>query len=387
MTLTGLPFLLLLLLGAALLLAGTYVMWSRWPAAFALPVRLLCLLLLMGWGALVVLDQINRTYDFYSSLADLLGSTPSAHALAVLSGPRPEAGVRIETKDWATVGLSDARRGRGELLSVSYRGTRSSIIRSGLLYLPAAYFLGPPDRRFAAIEFFHGFPGVPQDFQRALDISGRLDSEISAGRMPPVIGVFPRTYEGPVSECVNAVGGEQDATYLTVDVQDDLVNSFRVLPGRSWAALGYSTGGYCAVNLGLQNPERFSAVVSLSGFFTAGEDPGAAALFRASHTARHENSPIWWVQHRAPTAPAMYLFASGGDPAAVREVGALQAVHAKYARAQPLVVSLALGGGHNWGVWGGAIDPALDWLGQYLPAPLAPPLTETDTGSEVRFDG
>ena len=44
-----------------------------------------------------------------------------------------------------------------------------------------------------------------------------------------------------------------------------------------------------------------------------------------------------------------------------------------------MTVSLALRGGHNWKVWAGTIDPALDWLGSYLPAPLTPPLTESGT--------
>lgn len=379
MTLTGLPFLLLLLLGAVLLIVGTYLAWPRWPHRVAPFARVACLLVLMGWGALVVGDQINRTFGFYSSLADLLGSTPSAHSLAVLSGPRPEAGVLVTTPDWGTIGETNARLGRGEMLNVIFRGTRSHITRNGQVYLPAAYFLGRGDRRFGAIEFFHGYPGQPDQFQHLLGITNRLDQEIAAGRIPPVIGVFPRTFIGHTSECVNAVGGQQNATYLTVDVQEDMINSFRVLPGRSWAALGVSTGGFCAANLGLQNPERFSAIASLSGYFTAGEDIGAGSLYRGSRTARHENSPIWWVQHRAPTSPAMYLFASGGDPGAVREVKALRAVQKKYARALPMTVSLALRGGHNWKVWAGTIDPALDWLGAYLPAPLAPPLTENGT--------
>ena len=85
------------------------------------------------------------------------------------------------------------------------------------------------------------------------------------------------------------------------------------------------------------------------------------------------------MQHRAPTSPAIYLFASGGDPSAVREVKGLQAIQKKYARALPVTVSLALRGGHNWKVWAGTIVPALDWLGAYLPAPLTPPLTENGT--------
>ena len=379
MSITGLPFLSLLVVLTAGLTTGTYLAWPRWPQPVALPARLLTLVLLMAAGTLLSLDQINRTYDFYSSFTDLVSSPPNAHALAVADAPKPGAGVTVLTPAWAARGREAARHGQGVLLHVTYRGTRSRITRDGDLYLPAAYFLDPGNRRFGAIEFFHGVPGSPDQFQRLLGISHRLDQEIAAGRIPPVVGVFPRIFAGPVAECVNPAKGEQDATYLALDVQEDVLSSFRVLPGRSWAAIGVSTGGFCAVNLGLHYPGRYAAAASLSGYFTAGEEPGSAYLYRGSRSARHENSPLWWVRHRAPTAPALYAFASGGDPSAVREVRALQRTVRSHARALPLDTSLALRGGHNWTVWAGAMNPALDWLASYLPAPLAPPLTEAGT--------
>ena len=315
MTLTGLPFLLLLLLGAVLLIAGTYLAWPRWPHRVAPFARIACLLVLMGWGALVVGDQINRTFGFYSSLADLLGSTPSAHSLAVLSGPRPEAGVEVTTADWGTIGATNARLGRGEMLNVIFRGTRSHITRNGQLYLPAAYFLGQGDRRFGAIEFFHGYPGQPDQFQRLLGITNRLDQEI-AGR-PDATGHRRVSAHLRRSHVRVRQRGRRSA-------ECDLFDRRRAggrgqfVPGPSGSILGGTRsfdGWLLRGESRLAEPQRFSAIASLSGYFTAGEDIGAAALYRGSRTARHENSPIWWMQHRAPTSPAMYLFASGGDPA------------------------------------------------------------------------
>jgi poly(3-hydroxybutyrate) depolymerase len=262
------------------------------------------------------------------------------------------------------------------LLDVTYPGSRSGISRNGQLYLPAAYFRDAPDRRFAAIELFHGFPGHPADFEGNLDLKNLLDNEISAGRIPPLVVVIPRTYTSAVTECVNGIDGEQDETYLTRDVYDDVVTSFRVQTGRTWAAMGISTGGFCAVNLALHHPERYAAAASISGDFTAGEDPGAGRLFGGNGKfSKNVNSPLWWVTHRNPVGPPLYLFASAGDPDSVSEATAMAAALSKHAKGLPTTYALLPEGGHNWGVWSVAFDPALDWLGQYLPGPLAPAKT------------
>lgn len=385
MSITGLPFLLLVLLIGALLMAGQYLAWPRWPgwlgrfsAGAPLP-RVLTMIVLMLWGALVAGVAVNREYDFYSSVGDLLGRPASAHQLAVLGAPRPSAGVIVETPGWRARVLRNARQNRGTLLDVIYRGDLSGITRPGQLYLPVA-FSTDPHRRFDAVEFFHGSPGQPQQFQQLLDITDRLDGEVAANRMPPVIGVFPQLFIGRTSECVNAVRGSRGLateTYLSADVPQDLVQSFRVRPGRSWAGIGVSMGGFCAVNLGLHHPERYAAAASLSGYFTAGETAGSGYLYRGSRLARHQNSPTWWVAHRAPVAPALYLFASSGASDDIRELRGFTAELHRSARALPSVSVVGAGGGHNWRVWAGALDPALDWLGGYLSPPLSPPLMET----------
>jgi enterochelin esterase-like enzyme len=373
-SLTGWPFLALLVGITLIILVGVYAGWNRWPKVIRLPTRLIGLLLIMVLGAALAGDVLNRGFDFYSSFSDLFGVTPGVHAFAVTDPPKADARVIVKDPKWQTKGLEAARTGHGTLLDVTYPGSRSGITRPGQLYLPAAYFLGNQTLNFAAVELFHGFPGHPSDFQRNVHLTKLLDDEISNHRIPPLVVVIPQTYDTAVTECVNGIDGEKDDTYLSQDVYDDVVISFRVQSGRTWAAMGISTGGFCAANLGLHHPERYAAVASISGDFTAGEDPGAGRLFGGNGKFSIKvNSPLWWVTHRNPVAPPLYLFASAGDPDAVKEANAMAAALQKHAKGLPTAYALLPDGGHNWGVWGEAFPPALEWLAQYLPSPLAPP--------------
>ena len=370
-SLTGWPFLVLLIAVALFVLVGVYAGWTRWPGRLALPARLLSLALTMVMGAALAGVLLNRSFDFYSSFSDLLGRPPGPQAFAALDPPRPQATVRVLDPNWLAPAQHAAKFGRGTLLKVIFPGARSGISRDGEIYLPAAYFHGDRDRSFAALELFHGFPGHPHDFAN-LDLGHQLDTEIKDGRIPPLVAVIPRTYDSASTECVDGVDGERDETYLSEDVYDDVVNTFRVQSGRTWATLGISTGGFCATNLALHHPEHYAAAASLSGYFTAGKDPGTGRLYSAhGRFSRDANSPLWWVTNRSPVAPPLYLFASAGDPSAVHEAQAMTAALAKHARGLPTEYALLPYGGHNWGVWSQAFAPAVDWLAQYLPGPLS----------------
>jgi S-formylglutathione hydrolase FrmB len=371
MTLTGWPFLLLLGVIDLMCAVGTYLLWMRWPGRWALLGRMASLLLIMVLGGVFALAQVNRSYGFYTSVSDLLGRPASVRSLAVPAhlGAGPQ--VAVLTPGWVALGHQDERHGHGIMLNVLYPGTRSGLTHHGLLYLPAAYFTGNLQRRFAAVEVFHGYPGSPETFPRLMDIQSRLEAEIAAGRIPPVVLVIPQVYAGGrSSECVNAVHGAQWETYLSVDVLDDVTRTFRVDASRSWATLGVSTGGFCAVNLALHHPERYAAAASLSGYFTAGEDPGTPSLYQGARYASRENSPLWWIRYRTPVAPALYLSASAGDPGAMGEARAMTATLRHYAPSLPTTTELASSGGHNWGVFSAFFGPAIDWISQYLPGPL-----------------
>ena len=377
MDLLGWPFLLLLCALAAALLVAVHRTWSRWPQQLALPARTLSLLLVMAMGAVLAGDLLNRSEGFYSSFSDLLGTSPVHEPPDSFSLGRGQAQLDILTADWEARGRRAAQDERGSIVLARFAGPRSGIVRTGLVYLPADYFSPLRQTRFDVVEMFHGTPGGPGNVTDKLHIALLLDTEIATGRIPPVIAAIPTTYEHQSSECVDAVRGERDETFLAVDVPADVEARFPVLPGRSFAALGYSTGGFCAVNLALHHPDRYAAAASLSGYFTAGTDPDTARLYRGSRTALLRNSPLWWVSHRAPTAPPLYLFASTNDhtrPNPVRQEAALAAAIRNHAPRLLTNAVLLPYGAHTWNTWEVAVPPALDWMAGFLPQSLAPPL-------------
>jgi enterochelin esterase-like enzyme len=350
MTLIGLPFLVVLIAVAATVVAATMVLWNWWPRWWAVPMRLLCLLLVMACGAALVADVVNRSYGFYSSLDDLLGRAPAP----VIVAARPVPDLRV------------AESAKGRVVQVRLSGARAGVTREALVYLPAAYFQpSQARRRFPVLELFHGYPGGPRDWVRQLHLARVLDAEIASGALSPVIAVIPTDDDpGRDSECVDAVGGQRDETYLAVDVPADIGRDFRALdtPG-SWATAGYSTGGFCAVNIALHHPDRYAAAASLSGYYSAIMDGTTGDLYKGDGAARRWNSPLWLVTHQPVSVP-LYLVASRGDHEAMR---AMLAMRRAASRRLPLVTAIVPSGGHNFRVWYAASLAAFQWLGAHLP--------------------
>jgi S-formylglutathione hydrolase FrmB len=319
MALTGLPFLVVLVATAAALMGATMLLWNRWPWPWAAPIRLLFLLLLMAAGVVLVADIVNRDYDFYTSFNELLGHEPVRGVVVTAEGPSGVAGTGgggaqyRASNAWTTQGAN--RGAYGRVIRIRLNGARSGVSREALVYLPAAYFQpSQARRRFPVIELFHGYPGSPTNWTHQMRFAQTLDAEIAAGRMPPVIAVAPAANDpGRDSECVDAVQGQRDETYLALDVPADIERDFRALDTRAWATLGYSTGGFCAVNIALHHPDRYAAAASLSGYYTALVGGSTGDLYRGHTAARRWNSPLWVVAHR-PANVAMYLVASRGDP-------------------------------------------------------------------------
>jgi enterochelin esterase-like enzyme len=322
--------------------------------------------MLMTLSVATAADAINRSYGFYGSFAELTAQGSRARLV-----PVPQRSF-VTPRRVVAHGIAAAARGHGIVIPWTFAGARSGVSRPGLVYLPAAYFRRSQAHiRFPVIEFFHGFHGSPRHWSRYLQLAAVLDGEIAAKRIPPVIGVVPAIYSTTDTECLNAVRGEQDETYLAVDVPADASRSFRTLdtPG-SWAAIGYSTGGYCAANLAMHHPGLYRAAASLSGYFTAPSDPGALRLYGGSAAARRQNSPLWWVRTHPP-GPLLYGFATRQDPQPLDELTQLRHAAGEW----QVTTAVAPRGGHNFATWRSAVPPAIDWLGQRLPGPTAPPLT------------
>ena len=354
---------------AAAVVAVLLVPWTwdrRRPAARSALVLLATVATLCAVGA-----GINARAGFFPTVASLTSGS-GAQVAAGRDGVTASLG---SAPDPAAVEAAALRRepGHGVLVQVQLAGRRSGISRSAAVYLPEAYFdPSAASVLFPAIEVLSGSPGNAPQVLDMLDLGRVLDTATAAHRMAPTVVVVPDTNGSPVRdrECVDAVGGPQDDTYLSADLQEFVSTHFRVRPaGAAWGVLGASTGGYCAVNLTLRHPEAYAAAASLSGYFTALTDVTTGNLFGPDPARRQANDPTWRVTH-LPQPPAhLWLSAGTAEPGPLQDLRRFAPLlHA------PLDTTTVLvpGGGHNFASWRVVLPQALGWLSAQLPAGVAP---------------
>ena len=103
-----------------------------------------------------------------------------------------------------------------------------------------------------------------------MNVLPTLDDMIATRQADPAVLVMPDTDGGQKYslQCLNAIGGVKDATYVAVDVPNFVAANYRVQPpGKAWGVAGLSEGGFCAANLALQYPARFGYAGVMSGYF------------------------------------------------------------------------------------------------------------------------
>ncbi len=380
MQITSESFVITMCVVALLAVVAVPVLWDWWPwrkTGRAATVLLATVLALFSGGAL-----INAQGDFFPTWTSLVGGDSSGLASGS-NGVVGDIGQRhgrelIQRELRRYAGLT--RHGNGVVVREDFAGAKSRISRPGAVYLPAAYFdRASQNVEFPVIELLSGSPGDPAGELRNLRIAQYLDQEIHADRMPPTIAVIPSTNPSALQddECVNAVGGQADDTYLTTDIRADMLRDFRVLSDRQdWSLVGYSTGGYCAVNLTVRHPEYYSAAVSFSGYFYPITDYTTGDLYRRNRQVKAANSPLLTLNRdttagREQPATAFFLTAGSlehGPPGQMRTL--LSELRAPASGMGVLVPN----GGHDWGPWRQELPVALDWVGRHFGGALAPAL-------------
>ena len=354
--------------GVGLVLATAVLLSAVWDAGRARP-RLFrqvaavvaCVLSV----AVTVALQVNRMTEAYPTWTALTG------AAAAASRPDPPAG-RTSTGGGGgrqiALRVPPAEGSRaGQLVSISVTGLASGLTLPAYVYLPAAY-RAPADRRttFPVIEALHGFPGSPRTWLDKLHVQRYLDQEISSGRMPPTVAVFPRQTTSSLldTECTNLAHGPQVDTFLTTDVPAAVQARFRVRTDREgWALVGYSAGAFCAINLVLRHPDRYVAAASLSGY----AEPGIPVGDGSEHTF---NNPAWRLRHLPRPPIGLYLAYANDDKVVRRDCLIL----AQLARSPVSVTTAVIPyGGHTGPAWEAMEAPTFDWLGGWLARPIPQP--------------
>jgi enterochelin esterase-like enzyme len=309
---------------------------------------------------------LNKSYDFYTSWSELFGKpslTTGTTSLGSHSADGPYT-ARLRAAFYA---------GHGTVIPWTIPGTSSGLPPlHALVYLPAAYGdPAAPDVRYPVVELMDGVPGTPETWLGPLHLQGLLDAQIASWHALPFIAVLPtqNVLAPRDTQCLNVAGGPNVDTYLTVDVHRAVDTGFRAASdAASWGIMGYSTGGYCALNLAMRHPDLYSSAVSISGY--ARPDIGASPgnLLHGDAALTDANTPLWEARHWGHRSLTILAIASRHDGPSYRDTIGLDA-----AARPPLRISdiLLAKGGHNAHLWLSLEPVAFNWLSQHLRPPLA----------------
>jgi S-formylglutathione hydrolase FrmB len=198
----------------------------------------------------------------------------------------------------------------GQMASQALHGQ----VRSYRIYLPPGY-ASPANRnrRYPVLYLIHGSPGNPGSWIRGAHADWAANEAIAAGTVAPLIMVMPDVNGGQWrdTQCINKWNGtDNEMTYLVNDFVPYIDAHYRTMPAAVDRAIGgLSSGGYCAVNVGLHNPGVFNTIFSISGYFHAlpGEVFGLNNPFGGKAAVIHANSPDLYVS-RVPNVRHMHLF-------------------------------------------------------------------------------
>jgi enterochelin esterase-like enzyme len=389
MGLTSGTFLLVAVVAAAGSLVAIVWAWPRLarrqPGYLAARLAAIAVSQLLVIGAFLI--WLNSYFSFYASWAQLPGAgagtrpvvvqqTRAAARPVTIYGSRPGPVPRRRGPETLAAGAGTLPRPApgtapataGRLEQIVIRGERTGLSSgTGYVYLPPQYFQPAYARtRFPVVLAVTGYPGLAGGIIHRLALPAVAARLMADGRVRPTVFViltvsplFPAD-----TECTDVPGGPQVESFFAQDVPRAIEQTFRVTasPG-GWGVIGYSTGGYCAAKLAMMYPDRFSAAVSMAGYYQAIRGQYVPDMWGGSVGYQHENSPGWRLRH-LPAPPVSVLVTSSwvGERTLAGTLAFLREIHPPM-RGYSLIIPQ---GGHNFRTWNRELPPSLEWLSHML---------------------
>jgi hypothetical protein len=395
-SLTGRSFLLcLLLLAVAIPLAGARL-WST-GRGWTSTVRRVGIIVTAQFAAVALTAAAANDYGaFYPNWHDLYhafrpqdGSNVASESRSFGAAPHTVPAVRAagtgrETllgtgtgtvttaealrivESYAPWGTPDLWPTRGAVVNLNVPGENGGESQDILAYVPPSYFSGRPgDAHLPLAEIITGYPGTPSTVATKLKAFADLQDEMARGVVPPMALIVTRPTEPYPrdTECVDVPNGPQSAHYLAYDVPDYTVSVLK-LTVPTMGTIGYSTGGYCALKLAMQFPDRFFGAASMSGYYAAQPGPSSGSdIFGGDPMARNEADLIWRLDNL--TAPDITVLLATArdehDPDGFEPAQQFLAhVHAPMSAREIIREH----GGHNFNTWHDEMPEMIAWTGE-----------------------
>lgn len=253
-------------------------------------------------------------------------------------------------------------------------------LQSARLGRPLPYQLYAPEGatgRLPVLYLFHGLRGNETDWPKDGGVAAILDGAIQSGAIPPLYAVMPGVGN---SWYVDSAAFGPIATTLSEDLLPEIDSKLPTQACRTGRAVaGLSMGGLGAVLQGFRHPDRYGAVISLSGslFDPVPATADASVLARFRMFGAVFGQPISVERYNAANAflalaalPAQVprpdlWFAAGDDDYPSILVGSAK-LHIDAQRAGLASEFRVIDGGHAWGTWRQGLADALLWLGPRL---------------------
>ncbi len=351
--LTSLVLVYLLAAAVTVLLAAMLWYWPRLAGRGWRPVvlRAAAVCALQACVLSLIFVVVNRSYVFYSSWSDLLGSDTGTAAVLAVDGGHAETSNATHVSASSAVTIPGRRGAVGVLQAVRFRGQLSGVTAGGRIYLPPAY----PRRgyRYPVIVALSGEMDSTSSPYGAVRLAATAAAQIASGKLRPVILVVLPAGLGSDKGCLNVPGRTQAGMFFAQDIPAALAAGYHAAAaGHRWALLGDAAGGYCALQLAMDNSTVFSAAAVPSRSYAG--PPGSHEAGN-SPQIRSQEDLIWQLRHQ-PMQPVSVLFAGPGQAAS----RAPAATFISLVR-RPMRVTVA-------GLSAGAtpLAPVLDWIGREL---------------------
>jgi enterochelin esterase-like enzyme len=312
---------------------------------------------------------VNKYYDYYqnwnSAVSDFTGQSNQAAEV-----PTTDTGSGAKFSSFLGSSIDQAVAAQfGYTAHLEVPGKLSDITRNVYVYLPPQYFQASyRNYRFPAIELLHGFPGTPQDWITVVGVTAMMQELISSNQIKPAVLVMPDANGGRTIslQCLNQVRGPQDATYLAEDLPTYISQKLRVMPpGAAWGIAGYSEGGFCAANLGLNYGNNFGFSGVLSGYFVPSDNQIGSKMvnpFGGNVKLRRENTPDDRILSLPPGArvPKFWLGVGSGDRSDLRNAQIFDQL--VQTRQPSVTLKIVPGGGHTMFTWRALMPSLLEWM-------------------------
>ncbi|WP_030199694.1 esterase family protein [Streptomyces sp. NRRL S-87] len=309
----------------------------------------------------------NKSFLFYGSWADLFGQETELGVVVDHSAGAKDIKV-VGTQKLDVPGGARPAVG-GQIQKVVVAGQKSKITSPAYVYLPPEYFQPQHAKdAFPAAVVLTGYPGTAENLIKGLDYPMRAYKQAKAGKMKPMVLVMMRPTVAPPrdTECVDIPGGPKTETFFAEDLPKAIGESYRVgSKPQNLGFVGNSTGGYCALKMGIHYPGTFGAVAGLSAYYKAAQDPTTGDLFHGDKALKTRANLLASLKAKAPSHTSFLVTSSRTGEGNLADTKKFIAGVKQGDRVSSIILD---SGGHNFNTWRREIEPMLIWISGRLQA-------------------